>query len=63
MPIDNLKEKIKPGDIDTASKMVGISTANGYKAIEREESKHHESMIKALTIIVEQREQLIEKGL
>lgn len=62
MQIDNLKEKIKPGDIDTASKMVNITAANGYKALKREASKHHDAMLKALQVIIAKREELIQQG-
>ncbi len=63
MEIDNPKEKIKGGDVETAAAMVGITTTNAYKALKRVGSKHHESMQKALRTIIAKREELIEAGI
>lgn len=57
--VSEIKEKMLKGDLETASKMVGITPANGSKALSREGSKYHESIIKALNRVFENREKLI----
>jgi hypothetical protein len=59
MDLPEIKEKLKPGDIDTAGKMCGLSAANAYKSLEREGSKNHTNMLRALEMIVHNREKLI----
>lgn len=63
MEIGIIKQKIKTGDMDTASQKAGITRANGYKALERVNSKHHENIVKALAEIITKREELIEAGI
>ena len=63
MEIEELKKKIKGGDMETAAGMVGINVPNAYKALKREGSKHYANMLKALETIIANREELIEQGI
>lgn len=60
--ISEIKDKMSKGDLATASKMIGITPANGSKAFARADSKHHESIVNALSKVIEMREMLIQEG-
>jgi hypothetical protein len=60
--ISEIKEKIKTGDIQTAAKMLGITPMNASKALVRVDSKHHESLVNALSKVIEMREMLINEA-
>ena len=63
MEIEIIKNKIKPGDMETAAKMIGISTVNAYKVVQREGSKHYDNLYRALSVIIAKREEMIEVGI
>jgi hypothetical protein len=57
--ISEIKEKMLQGDLAVASRMIGITAANGSKALARTDSKHHDKLIDALKKIIDMRETLI----
>lgn len=62
--INNLeiKERMKLGDLETASLMIGITPANASKALVRVGSKHHEKLINAIEKVIKTREALINEA-
>lgn len=57
--ISEIKKKMKPGDLDTASKVLGITPSNASKALNREGSKHHVNLVNILSKVIEMRDLLI----
>ena len=57
-----IKNNIKPGDLDTAAKVLGITPGNASKALNRVGSKHHENLLHTLSKVIEMREMLINEN-
>lgn len=62
MNISEIKEKMMKGDLETASRMIGITPSNGSKALNRLKSKHHEELKNALEKVVKMRDMLINES-
>lgn len=59
MEIDEIKNKMKQGDLDTAAQMVGITSNNATQVLKRPKSKHYKALLKALEEVIIFREILI----
>lgn len=61
MEIAEIKEKMKPGDLDSAATIAGITPNNASQALKRPKSKHHESLKIILEKIVIAREEFLNQ--
>lgn len=62
MNIAEIQFKKRHGDIAEASKIIGIKTSNGSKALSRPNSKHHLAVVNALISIITVREILFNQN-
>lgn len=61
MEVDKIKEKMKPGDLDTAANVVGISANNASQVLKRPKSKHFNALVEVLTKVISMREMIISE--
>lgn len=61
MEISEIKEKMKPGDLDSAASIIGISPNNASQVLKRVNSKHHESLKTVLEKIINARQQFLQQ--
>ena len=56
MTKDEILAKKMHGDLKTAGDMIGITEKNAYAALNREGSKYHDKLVKALSQVIKMRE-------
>ncbi|WDF79551.1 hypothetical protein PQ469_05980 [Mucilaginibacter sp. KACC 22773] len=61
MGIEEIKIKLIWADFAMAGRLVGVSSANARNAFMREGSPHHQRVLKALTMVIENREKLLSQ--
>lgn len=59
MDLQEINQKKMYGDFTTVSKMVDLTPSNAFAALQRPDSKHHTKVSKALTMVIQTREQLL----
>ncbi|WP_442795347.1 hypothetical protein [Pelobium manganitolerans] len=61
MEISEIKQKMKPGDLESAANIVGISPNNASQVLKRVNSKRHEKLKSVLEKVIEMREQILSE--